>query len=513
VKLFNFSVRSSGILLHLTSLPGELGSGDLGPDAHKFIEVLEKAGQSWWQMLPVGPPGSAPAFSPYDSGSGFAGSPYFVSLSLLEQEGLLEPDEIKRKKEYSKSRVNLNEVHKYREERLRLAFNNFLGLQGKKERGFKHFCNHNSSWLDDFALFMALKYDSGGKPWTEWQADLRARQTEALLSARHRLADEIDYHRFIQFKFDQQWRSLREKSHHHGIGLIGDLPIFASHDSSDVWSHQELFQLDDAGRPKRLSGYPPDRFNSRGQSWGHPQYDWTVHQQNDFYWWVQRFRRLYDLFDAVRIDHFLGFTRTWSIPAKSRDARNGRWVKSPGAKLFNAVEQNLGKRPMIAEDLGHVTPADIRLRKRFGMLPMRIFQFGFSSEPDSADHLPHNYSFLTAAYTGNHDNNTIKGWFSKLPSSQKRLVEDYTCGEPATIHSDCMRSLQGSTASLVIIPLQDILGLGSEARMNIPGTVKGNWNWRLNIQIPSAIIKKLNQQSVLFGRYESKKNQSTKSTL
>ena len=500
MKIFNFSGRSSGVLLHITSLPGEFGSGDMGSDAHRFTELLEKAGQSWWQMLPVGPPGSAPAFSPYDSSSGFAGSPYFVSLTLLVQEGLLEPDEFKYLKGYSKSRVNLNEVHKYREERLRRAFINFMGHGGKKERDFKRFCNLNASWLEDFVLFMALKYDSGGKPWTEWQDDLRMRKPEALESARAQLSDEIAYHRFIQFKFDQQWRSLREKSHRHGIGLIGDLPIFAAHDSADVWSHQELFQLDGAGRPIWVTGYPPDRFNSRGQRWGHPQYDWKVHQQNDFDWWVQRFSRLYDLFDAVRIDHFLGFTRTWSIPAKSHDARHGRWVKSPGAKLFSADGRNLGKRPMIAEDLGHVTLADIRLRKRFGMLPMRIIQFGFGSEPDSADHLPHNYTFLTAAYTGNHDNNTIKGWFRKLPSAQKKLVLAYAGGQLATIHIDSLRTLQGSAASLVIIPLQDILGMGSEARMNVPGTVEGNWNWRLVSEIDDFTIKNLHETTKLYGR-------------
>jgi 4-alpha-glucanotransferase len=500
VKLFNFSGRSSGILIHVTSLPGDHGSGDLGPEAYKFVELLEKAGQSWWQMLPVGPPGNAPAFSPYDSSSGFAGSPYFVSLEFLVQEGLLEPDEIKQPKKYLRSRVNFNEVHMYKEVRLRKAFNNFMGRGDRNNNDFKHFCNLNAYWLEDFALFMALRYDSGGKPWTKWQDDLRKRQPEALDSARHRLADEIGYHCFIQFKFNQQWRSLHKKAHRHGIGLIGDLPLFAAHDSADVWSHQELFQLDGSGRSKRVSGYPPDRYNSKGQSWGHPQYEWSVHQQNDFDWWVQRFKRLYDLFDAVRIDHFLGFTRTWSIPANSHDARHGRWVKSPGAKLFSVVEQNLGKRPMIAEDLGHVTSSDIRLRNRFGMLPMRIFQFGFGSEPDSSDHLPHNYTSECAAYTGTHDNNNITGWFRKLPQAQKKIVLSYTGGQPETINLDCMRTLQVSVSNLVVFPIQDLLGLSTRERMNVPGTIKGNWSWRLNSEIPESIVKHLHRLTMLTGR-------------
>lgn len=500
VKSFNFSKRSSGILLHLTSLPGESGSGDLGPDAHEFTEILEKAGQSWWQMLPVGPPGNPPSFSPYDSSSGFAGSPYLVSLTFLEQEGLLDSGHSKAPKKYSGSRVNFTVIHKSREERLRQAFNNFIGQGGKKGSGFNHFCKQNAHWLNDFALFMALKNDSGGKPWTGWKEEIRTRRPEALDSARHRLADETDYHRFIQFKFDEQWKSLRDKSHKHNIGLIGDLPIFVGHDSADVWSHQELFQLNKKGRPLKVSGYPPDKFNINGQRWGHPQYKWAVHLNSDFDWWVQRFLRMYSLFDAVRIDHFLGFNRTWSIPSGSSGAGTGSWVRSPGFRLFSAVEKKLGPKPMIAEDLGHVTPADVKLRKEFNMLPMRIFQFGFGHELDSAGHMPHNYNAQTAAYTGNHDNNTFKGWFSKLSPAKKRLVLAYTGGQPPTIHWDGVRTLQCSAANIVIFPLQDIMGLGSGSRMNVPGTIQGNWNFRLHSVIPEVTVRRLHSQTKLFGR-------------
>ena len=498
---FDFSVRSSGILLHPTSLPGLHGSGDLGPDAHHFLAVLNKAGQSWWQMLPVGPPGKGPSYSPYDSASGFAGSPWLVSLELLAREGLLTRDDIIPVAGLSASGVNFPETISYREERLRRAFNAFSVTKGHKLDSFKDYCNKNTSWLEDFALFMTLRKFYGGKPWTEWPEDLRTSKPEIIVEARRQLADEIDFHRFVQFKFEQQWRTLRHQAHRRGIGLIGDIPIFVSHDSADVWSHQELFQLDRRGRPRRVSGYPPDRYNSKGQKWGHPQYEWPAHGRTDFSWWVMRFARLFDLFDAIRIDHFLGFTRTWSIPVGAEDASSGKWVKSPGFKLFRAVERNSGKRPMISEDLGHMTSDDIKLRNRTGMLSMRIFQFGFVSEPDSADHLPHNYTSLCAGYTGNHDNDTLKGWFQKLSPAQKRRVQIYTGGEPDSIHWDCIRSIQSSSANIVIFPLQDILGLGTRARMNIPGTSGGNWNWRSDSDIPQNLVKKLRRQTIMFGRF------------
>ena len=500
VSLFNLSGRSSGILLHLTSLPGKHGSGDLGADASRFLQFLEKAGQSWWQMLPVGPPGSPPSFSPYDSCSGFAGNPYFVSLTTLEKESLLNPDDICPPKEFARSRVNFTRVHEYRDVKLRKAFINFVAKGSNPSDDFIRFCDMNAHWLEDFALYMALRIESGGRPWTGWREEIRTRRPDAMEEVRHHLADEIGYHRFIQYMFDRQWKALREKSKHHGIGLIGDLPIFVGHDSADVWSNQELFHLDRRGLPSRISGYPPDRFNADGQRWGHPQYNWARHRATDFDWWIKRFSRMYEMFDAIRIDHFLGFTRTWSIPAHSEGAGKGRWVKSPGYELFSAVIKITGQHPMIAEDLGRVTPADITLRDTFGMLPMRIFQFGFGKEADSGDHLPHNYKPLTAAYTGNHDNDTFKGWFSALTRAKKQKLLAYTGGRQASIHWDAMRTMSSSAANLVIFPLQDILGLDNRSRMNTPGTTKGNWNWRLNTKIPDTTVKRLRIQAKLFGR-------------
>jgi 4-alpha-glucanotransferase len=475
---FDFHRRSSGILMHITSLPGPHGCGDLGPEAHRFIDFLAEAGQTWWQLLPVGPPGRAPGFSPYDSASAFAGSPWLVSLDALALQGLLAKPDLKPAPGLSAHHVNFPATLRFREERLRQAFVNFQRRRSDRARIFRDFCETNSDWLDDFALFMAIRRESGGKPWTEWESGLRQRQTSALRAARARLANEIVGHRFVQFAFDRQWRALRDHAHLRGLGLIGDLPIFVAQDSAEVWSHPELFQLNRRGQARRVSGYPPDRFSRNGQHWGHPQYDWAAHEQTGFTWWVRRFARVFELFDAVRIDHFLGFTRTWSVPAGAQGARSGQWVKSPGFKLFAAVKRKLGPHPMIAEDLGHVTPADLRLRDAFGLAPMRIFQFGFSSEPSAVDHLPHNYARLSAAYTGNHDNDTIVGWFQQLRRAQQERVRIYTGAAGAAPHLAAIRAVMASPANAVIIPMQDVLGLDQRARMNTPGTLKGNWQWR-----------------------------------
>jgi 4-alpha-glucanotransferase len=500
----DFTRRSSGILLHLTSLPGEYGSGDLGPEAYQFLRFLEKAGQSWWQMLPVGPPSDTTAFSPYDSASAFAGSPWLVSLKLLERDRLLSTDDLKPTKDLQRSYVNFPATLHYREVRLRKAFATFIRLHREQKQAFLGFCDLNSDWLEDYALFMALNAHYAGKRWTGWDEDLRSRRPEAILKAGERLVNEVNFYRFAQFEFDRQWKALRSVAHSSGIGLIGDLPIFVGHNSSDVWSHQELFQLDDTGHPKKVSGYPPDRFNELGQHWGHPQYRWTEHMNSDFAWWVRRFERMYELFDCIRIDYFLGFTRTWSIPPHALSAAEGQWIKSPGDRLFSAVLKKIGPRPMIAEDLGRVTPADIRLRQKYGLAPTRIFQFGFGTETDSLSHLPHNYPALCAAYTGTHDNNTITGWFRKLTHAQRNRVLSYTGGVPETIHQDILRILNSSCANIVICPLQDILGLGTVARMNVPGTVQGNWSWRTDLKIQDIIIKRLRHQAELFGRNMSK---------
>jgi 4-alpha-glucanotransferase len=486
--------------MHVTSLPGPHGCGDLGLEAHRFVDFLADTGQTWWQMLPIEPPGRAPAFSPYDSASAFAGSPWLVSLPALAQQGLLAPRDLKPPSGLSSRQVNFPATVRFREACLRRAFANFVRRRGERGRRFREFCEANAHWLEDFALFMALRRHAGGKPWTEWESGLCRRKPAALRAARQRLAHEIAGHRFVQFEFDRQWRALREQAHRRGLGLIGDLPIFVAHDSADVWSHPHLFQLDRHGGPRHVSGYPPDRFNRNGQLWGHPQYAWARHEQAGFAWWARRFEKIFARFDAVRVDHFLGFTRTWSIPARAANARSGRWVKSPGSKLFAAVERKVGRRPMIAEDLGHVTPADVRLRDTFGLAPMRIFQFGFGHEEDSADHLPHRYAPLTAAYTGNHDNDTIVGWFNHLPPAQRRRALTYVGGRDTLFHIAALRTVMACPAHVVIFPMQDVLGLDERARMNIPGTAEGNWRWRLPPLQLNSPARELRLLTELFGR-------------
>ena len=497
---FDFHHRASGVLMHLASLPGPHGCGDLGAEAHRFIDFLADAGQSWWQMLPVGPPGRAPAFSPYDSASAIAGSPWLVSLEALARMGLLAKPDLKPPPGLTSGQVNFPATLRFREKRLRAAFATFQRRGDDRTRGFREFCDANADWLEDFALFMALRRDSAGHPWTKWETDVRERRPSALRAARDRLADEMAGHRFVQFEFDRQWRALRDHAHRRGIGLIGDLPIFVAHDSADVWSHPELFQLDRHGQARQVSGYPPDRFSRNGQHWGHPQYEWAVHEQSGFAWWVRRFARMFELFDAVRIDHFLGFTRTWSIPARGAGPGSGHWVKSPGFELFGAVERKLGRRPMIAEDLGHGTSEDARLLDSFGLAPMRIFQFGFGSEPGAADHLPHNYARLTAAYSGNHDNDTTVGWFRRLRPAQRQRVRIYTGAVDAAAHAGAIRTLMASPANVVIFPMQDILGLDHRARMNVPGTLEGNWRWRLPPMKLDAPSRQLRLLAEAFGR-------------
>ena len=498
----SFRRRTSGILLHLTSLPGPHGSGDLGPAAHRFIEFLAEAGQTWWQMLPICPPGRAPAFSPYDSASAFAISPWFASLEALCKRGLLRRRDLKPAPGLSLGRVNFPATFQFREARLCAAFENFQRQGGERRRDFRQFCDANADWLEDYVLFIALRRNAAGRPWTEWERGVRRRELSALRAARERLREELAGQRFVQFELHRQWRSLREHARRRGIGLIGDLPIFVAHDSADVWSQPQLFQLDRSGQPRRVSGYPPDRFNRDGQRWGHPQYDWAGHERTGFAWWVRRFERMFELFDAVRIDHFLGFTRTWSLSARAAHARHGRWAPSPGVRLFRAVVRKLGPRPIIAEDLGHVTPEDVCLRDLFGFAPMRILQFGFGREEDSAMHLPHNHARLCAAYTGNHDNNTIVGWFEALPGRERKRVANFFGGTRGAIHLQAIHAVMASPANVVLFPMQDVLGLDEQARMNIPGTIEGNWGWRLPRMKTAAVAPRLAALTAAFGRSE-----------
>jgi 4-alpha-glucanotransferase len=501
---FVLSDRASGVLLHPTSLPGAHGCGDLGPAAYAFAQSLSGAGQGWWQMLPVGPVGYGN--SPYSAQSAFAGEPLLISLERLVEEGLLPRRSLAEEPQHPAGRVDYVKARLTRERQLRAAFTAFARRTSDHPQ-FELFCAENTAWLEDFALYGAIKRARRDRAWTEWEPELRSRDPGALDRARHALRDEIHQRRFEQFVFARHWQSLREECRRLGVGLIGDLPIFVAHDSADVWVHRDLFLLDPQGQPTVVAGVPPDYFSATGQRWGNPLYDWERATETKFRWWLQRFAQTFARFDAVRLDHFIGFTRDWEIPASEPTAENGRWKPAPGAKLFEA----LGPAQLIAEDLGAVTPEVTALRERFGFPGMRVLQFAFGTDPQAAAFLPHNYERNSVAYTGTHDNDTTAGWFHDCGSAQRSAAQ---CekerraalaylgaeGDGRDIHWRMIRGVWSSVANLAIAPAQDLLGLGTEARMNRPGTSGGNWVWRLEEPLPEEALGRLRELTRIYGR-------------
>jgi 4-alpha-glucanotransferase len=482
--MFDLNERSSGLLLHLTSLPGPCGNGDLGAEARRFAEQLAGSGQRWWQMLPIGPPGIGN--SPYSARSAFAGSALFIDLDALAEDGLLPRPP--RMPAFPPDRVDYAGVAAFRNRELRGAFASFRNR--RKPASFAAFLRRARRWVHDYALFSALREANGGKPWLEWDRDLRLRSRAALEAARRELTAEIDYLLFEQWLFDEQWRSFKRHCNRLGIGLIGDLPFFVSHDSADVWAHQELFELDGEGRPTVVAGVPPDFFSKTGQRWGNPHYRWSTLRRSGYAWWIDRFQHGLQRFDALRLDHFIGFWRAWQVPADAPTAERGRWGKGPRDELFRKLQRGRGgDLPLIAEDLGLVTPEVKALRDRFGLPGMKLLQFGFGEDAQAHDFLPHNYPRRCVAYTGTHDNDTIVGWLND-PGGHERTARQVALERRAAlaylgasdgrdVHWRMLRCIQSSVAALAIAPMQDVLGLGSEARMNRPGTVEGNWEWRM----------------------------------
>ncbi len=490
---FRLSERASGVLLHPTSLPGAHGCGDLGGEAHRFVRWLRDAGQRWWQMLPVGPVGYGN--SPYSASSAFAGNPLFISLERLVEEALLPRSALAQAPAFPPDGVDYAAARAFRDRMLRVAFEAFATRTRDRPK-FEAFCAANEFWLEDFALFAAIKRAHGERPWTEWDPGLRARDAAALDRARHALREDIEQQRFEQFVFARHWQALRDECRLSGIGLVGDLPIFVAHDSADVWVHRDLFFLDAEGRPTVVSGVPPDYFSTTGQRWGNPLYDWSRVEQTGYRWWLQRFAQTFARFDAVRLDHFIGFTRYWEVPADHATARNGSWRPGPGKRLFEA----LGPAQLIAEDLGEVTPEVTALRDRLGFPGMKLLQFAFGSDPQAATFLPYNYERNCVAYTGTHDNDTTRGWFEQLEPQERETALDYLGTSGREIHWEMIRAVWSSVANLAVAPMQDLLGLGSPARMNLPGTTSGNWEWRL-ASLPSADVQhRLQHLSQIYGR-------------
>ena len=475
-----FDRRSSGILLHPTCLPGPHGIGDLGSAAYRFADYLMRAGQSWWQMLPVGPPGAGN--SPYDSPSSFAGSALLVSLELLVEDGLLRGDEVTPPAALGATdHADHAGARAFKAPLLRLAAERMRqGDFAKLREELEAFQASHSDWLPDYVLFRALKEAHGQKPWFEWPAELRLRDSEALARARRELQTEIDVHVFVQFAFARQWERLRQYCRGAGISLLGDLPIYVAYDGADVWAHPDLFFLDEHGRRTVVAGVPPDAFSSTGQRWGNPLYRWDVMQERDFAWWVDRFAHTLERFDAVRIDHFIGLRRYWEVPADHETALHGSFRHAPGEQLLERLRTRLGSLPFIAEDLGLVTDEVHALRNHFELPGMKVLQFAFS-DPSGSDYLPHRYERRAVVYSGTHDNDTTVGWFQKLGSAddERRRLLLYVGGDGTAIHWDVIRAALFSVANTALFPLQDLLGLGSASRMNVPGTSEGNWRWRL----------------------------------
>jgi len=468
--------RSSGVLLHPTSLPGPHGSGDLGAAARHFIDWLAVAGQRLWQVLPLG--GVGPGNSPYMSDSAFAGNPLLVDLQSLQQRGWLREDELAPIAAFSAQRVDYASVIPWRLQRLQRAAERFFERADAVARAqYDEFCEHEAEWLDDYALFKALEAAASGRSWQQWPEELAHREAAALHRARRHYADQERVHRFVQWCFFSQWQSVRDHARSRGVRLVGDAPIFVAAQSADVWAHPELFELDAKGWPYAVAGVPPDYFSVTGQRWGNPLYVWPVHARENYAWWIARIRHAMRSFDVLRIDHFRGFAAYWRVPAESPTAVDGEWMEGPDNALFDAVAEALGPVPIIAEDLGLLTEDVIALRRHCGFPGMKVLGFAWDGDANNVM-LPHRYTPDTVVYTGTHDNDTICGWWASCDETIRRQVREYLQVEGREIQWDFIRAAYASVADTAIQPLQDVLGLGSEHRMNTPGIGEGCWQWR-----------------------------------
>jgi 4-alpha-glucanotransferase len=480
--------RESGVLLHITSLPGAQGIGNFGPAAYRFVDFLSRTRQQLWQVLPLGPTGYGN--SPYQSFSAFAGNALLISLEALADEGLLDRNDLPLGGAHSADAVEFDDVSPQHARLLARAFERFQSPAFLEQQGeLARFSEEHAQWLDDYALFQAIKWSHEGVAWTNWQPLARDRDPAALSEYRQTLQQQIEFEKFAQFKFYSQWRALKRYANEHGISIIGDLPIFVAHDSADVWVHKDQFYLNQDGKPQVVAGVPPDYFSATGQLWGNPIYRWDKMAAEGYAWWIKRIRGALELFDRIRIDHFRGFESYWEVPGDATVASGGHWAPGPGAALFEAARRALGPLPIIAEDLGVITPQVDALRDKLGFPGMRVLQFAFGDDPKARDYQPHNYPRDCLVYTGTHDNDTTVGWFAsdagegttREQNSINRERDNalrYLGSDGHDVHWDMIRLAVASVANTAIFPMQDLLGLGSEARMNLPGTSSGNWTWR-----------------------------------
>lgn len=472
--------RSAGILLHPSSLPGKFSIGDLGSEAYKFVDFLSQAGQTIWQVFPLGPTGYGD--SPYQCFSAFAGNPLLVSPEKLKEDGFLSEEDLKNSPQMNPAKIDYGQAIDFKKSILHKAYNNFKNNSNDLEKDFEKFCLTHKDWLDDFALFMACKDHHGGAVWSSWEKGLVQRDKKVLADWTKKLSDEINYHKFVQFSFFKQWQSLRKYANENGIKIIGDMPIFIAYDSSDLWANKQFFTVDEEGKLTFVAGVPPDYFSKTGQLWGNPLYKWDEMEKDDFLWWRKRFTTLFEIVDIVRIDHFRGFEAYWKIPGGEKTAQKGKWTKAPGEKLFKSLKKHLGELPILAEDLGVITPPVEALRDQFGFPGMKVLQFAFGTKMETK-FLPHNFIPNCVVYTGTHDNDTTRAYFEKEKSNKGKNdiyehAQIYLNYYGEDILKELIRVAYASVANIVIIPMQDILKLGSDARMNFPSTTGGNWTWR-----------------------------------
>lgn len=499
--------RGSGILLAVTSLPSSYGIGDLGATAYRFVDFLADAGQCYWQILPLNPTSVSQGNSPYNSCSAFAGNHILISPDLLIEEGLLLKSDIKGDASFTDIKVDYRAVTEVKERILRIAYENFMNRE-ETDYEFERFCNENAYWLDDYSLFVSLKENFEGVVWNDWPEDLRDRKKEALKDWKDRLMDRVMMEKFFQYIFFRQWVSLKKYCNSRDIKIIGDIPIYVIYDSSDVWANPELFKLDDEKLPLFVSGVPPDYFSKTGQFWGNPVYNWEVLKRTGYSWWLNRIGYNQKLYDVVRLDHFRGFIACWEIPAGEITAVKGKWVGAPAEGFFDTLLRSFPDLTVIAEDLGIITPDVREIMNTFGFPGMKLLIFAFGEDLPENPYITHNYNKNCVVYTGTHDNNTIKGWFrNELSYEDRKRLFRYLGHEVSedTIHHELIRLAMMSVADTVIIPMQDILGLGEEARMNTPSTSKNNWEWMLaREQITSALAEELSEMTAIYGRAQKR---------
>lgn len=492
--------RSSGILMHITSLPSAFGIGDIGPAAYEFIDFLESSGHQYWQLLPLNPTDEVYEHSPYSTFSAFAGNPLLISPELLENDGFLNLKDLPSPKGMSKRRVNFSPVREYKKALLEAAFQTFRAT--RKKAAFSNFCKKHAFWLDDFSMYQAL-IGKFGKQWPSWPSEIRDRAPEALQKEQEALEESVEKEKFLQFLFFSQWERLVKYAHRKKVSFIGDVPFYINHYSVDCWANPQCFKLDLQKQPTKISGVPPDLFSENGQLWGTPVYDWKFLESTEFRWWLERIKQNLLLFDVVRLDHFRGFSAFWEVPAKEKTAKKGKWTKAPGTAFFEKVQKVFPDMPFIAEDLGSLDQAVNDLVEKFHFPGMKVLQFAFGDHMAENPYIPYNHSPNSIVYTGTHDNDTTRGWYRSLGKLERKNLRDYTPHELTSqnVHFVLHRMALNSVAKLAIVPLQDILGLGSSAKMNIPGTTKGNWSWRITSEeIPWERTLELRRLNSLYGR-------------